>query len=94
MENQEFLFWNPPLAAVQSQVDARPDGLTGEEARARSQHFGPNSLRVHHERALIGVRGAMEQGTHLRQKTNAGKALRMERRYGSTNSASPKAGEL
>jgi Mg2+-importing ATPase len=53
MQTQEFLFWNPPLASVQSQVDAGAQGLTREAACQRSERFGPNTLRIRRERALI-----------------------------------------
>jgi Mg2+-importing ATPase len=53
VQNQEFLFWNPPLASVQSQVDAGPEGLSQEEARRRIERLGPNTLRARRERALI-----------------------------------------
>ena len=53
MQNQEFLFWNPPLGSVQSQVDTDLKGLTQVEANRRIKHFGSNALRAHRERALI-----------------------------------------
>jgi len=53
VQNQEFLFWNSPLASIQSQVDAGLEGLSHQEARRRLKRFGSNTLRVHRERALI-----------------------------------------
>jgi Mg2+-importing ATPase len=53
MQDQEIPFWNLSSSSVQSQVDSRPEGLTNEQARERFGRFGPNTLRVHRERALI-----------------------------------------
>ncbi|MBI3903241.1 MAG: magnesium-translocating P-type ATPase [Nitrosomonadales bacterium] len=47
------LFWNLSSTALQSQLEATPDGLSQREAHKRSVQFGPNTLRVHGERALI-----------------------------------------
>ncbi|MDD5181504.1 MAG: cation-transporting P-type ATPase, partial [Gallionellaceae bacterium] len=53
MDRPDILFWNLPTEALQSQLETLPAGLSQREARARSTRFGPNTLRVHGERALI-----------------------------------------
>lgn len=52
-EQLEVSFWNPPLATIQAELDAGPDGLSDESVRERINRFGPNTLRIHRERALI-----------------------------------------
>ncbi len=53
MQDQEFSFWNPALASVQTRVSAGSEGLTNKEARRRIERFGHNILRAHPKRALI-----------------------------------------
>jgi Mg2+-importing ATPase len=53
MERPDALFWNLPLAALQSQLEATQEGLSRQEARVRRTRFGPNTLRDHGERPLL-----------------------------------------
>ncbi len=53
MERPDALFWNLPLASLQSQLEATQEGLSQQEARARRARFGPNTLRDHRERPLL-----------------------------------------
>ncbi len=46
-------FWNFPLDVLQSHLQATPAGLSRQQARARALRFGPNTLQVQGERALI-----------------------------------------
>ncbi len=47
------MFWNTPSGALLSQLESGPEGLKRLEARHRAARFGPNTLRVQRERALI-----------------------------------------
>ena len=53
MESQEFLFWNLPQKILQSKIEALPEGLSNDQAKERLARFGPNTLHVHQQRALI-----------------------------------------
>jgi len=53
MDLQDRLFWNVPAAALLSRLESSPAGLSELEARRRAQRFGPNTLRVRGERALL-----------------------------------------
>ena len=46
-------FWNVPLEKLLAQLESSPAGLSQREARSRTARFGPNTLRVHGERALV-----------------------------------------
>lgn len=46
-------FWNQSSAALQAQLEAAPAGLSQREVRQRTARFGPNTLQVQGERALI-----------------------------------------
>jgi Mg2+-importing ATPase len=46
-------FWNVPLSELLARHQARPEGLSAEEAAERLQHFGPNTLKLHSERPLF-----------------------------------------
>ncbi|MFN3545430.1 MAG: magnesium-translocating P-type ATPase [Thiobacillus sp.] len=46
-------FWQSPLAALQAELAAGPDGLGGVDAAARLDSVGPNLLRPRSERAWI-----------------------------------------
>ena len=46
-------FWQPPLAALQAELEAGPEGLSESEAEARRAAFGPNLLRPRAERAWM-----------------------------------------
>ncbi len=46
-------FWQPPLAALQADLEAGPEGLSEPEAEVRLGTFGPNLLRPRAERAWI-----------------------------------------
>ncbi|MBI3898363.1 MAG: magnesium-translocating P-type ATPase [Gammaproteobacteria bacterium] len=53
VQNQQSSFWNLPLTSNQSQLNAGPTGLTGEDARRRITAIGPNTLQTHPRRALL-----------------------------------------
>ena len=53
MEHPDSLFWNVPSASLQSRLESLPGGLSGREARRRAVRYGPNTLRVQKERALV-----------------------------------------
>jgi Mg2+-importing ATPase len=53
MNLPDSLFWNIQSAALQSQLESLQAGLSEREALQRAQRFGPNTLRVHAEQALI-----------------------------------------
>ena len=46
-------FWQPPLAALQAELAAGPDGLSEADAAVRLDAVGPNLLRPRSERAWI-----------------------------------------
>ncbi len=49
----DFLFWQKPLTAVLSALNARTEGLSSAEAAARLTRYGPNLLTGHERRALV-----------------------------------------
>src|SRR3990172_1570891 len=53
MDRADPQFWNQSSAALQSQLESAPAGLSQREARQRTARFGPNTLQVQGERALI-----------------------------------------
>ncbi len=49
----ELSFWQLPIAALQEQLGAGPDGLRNAEAAARLERFGPNVIHAERKRALF-----------------------------------------
>jgi len=46
-------FWNEPLEALLSRLDARRDGLTQDEVEPRRQRFGPNLIKPRPRRTAL-----------------------------------------
>ncbi len=53
MSAENPAFWNLPLAELQSRLGNSFAGLTEAEAKERTALYGPNALRVQHERLLL-----------------------------------------
>jgi H+-transporting ATPase len=54
-----------PLSAAMAELDSSPGELTGEQARARLERFGPNEITEKRESpvlVLLGISGGRSRG--------------------------------